>query len=73
MKIIFITKYFPDRKMKSMPTPAGYSNISLYQSACTLPDAAVVFKGAGGLLTFQTQLDCTWIIFFLKNQRSYNV
>lgn len=46
-------------------------NITL--SVCSVPDAAVVFKGAGSLLTFQTELDCTWIVFLLEEQYSESV
>lgn len=31
-----------------------------------LPDAAVVLERAGGLLTFQAELNGTWIVFFLQ-------
>lgn len=33
-----------------------------------VPDAAVVFEGAGGFLTFQTELDCTWIVLLLQEK-----
>lgn len=36
-----------------------------------VPDAAVVFEGAGSLLTFQAQLDGSWIVLLLQ-QRSEN-
>lgn len=67
---LFISENSPSsQKMKSVPTPIGYTRISLYQSAHTVPDAAVVFEGAGRFLTFQTELDCTWIVFLLKEER----
>lgn len=31
-----------------------------------VPDAAVVFEGAGSLLTFQAQLDGSWIVLLLQ-------
>lgn len=41
-----------------------------YQCVHSVPDAAVVFEGAGSLLTFQTELDRTWIVFLLQEQSS---
>ena len=32
----------------------------------SLPDAAVVLEGAGGLLTLQTELDGPWVVFLLQ-------
>lgn len=34
------------------------------------PDAAVVLEGAGSLLTFQAQLNGTWVVFLLKGKNN---
>lgn len=51
-----------------MPVPI-WIRLNITPSICssTLPDAAVVFEGAGSFLTFQAELDCTWIVFLLEN------
>lgn len=37
-----------------------------------LPDATVVFECAGSLLTFQAELNGSWIVFLLKGKHSEN-
>lgn len=37
-----------------------------YNFYITLPYATVMFKSAGGFLTFQAQLNSSWIVFLLK-------
>lgn len=48
-----------------MSIPIG----AVKQHIHTVPDTAVVFEGAGSLLTFQTELDSTWIVFLLQTER----
>lgn len=63
----------PARKKRPRLLPLDTAK-SQNQSVYTVPDAAVVFEGAGCLLTFQTELYRTWIVFLLKEaESSFNV
>lgn len=50
--------------LKSLSEHHSYHS-SLCETMLDIPYAAVVLESAGSLLTFQAQLDCTWIVLLL--------